>query len=247
MSKWFRFRPTKEVFFVLASWLMVVSAFYTAFNIFTTKRVALNFITFGVIGITLLGITVPLVWNCIIKKRPLSDLGVKRDKLVLSIVLGVIFSIIQYYITIRNIAVPPMTELIPLTTMALAVGLYENIFYRGWVQLRIEEYFSIIPGIILSAVIYSLYHVGYGMNMDEMIVLLVVGLVYSVIFRLTSNIFILFPFLTPTGALFSQIKDGLRLPFPSTYGFADVILVCIIILFAVNKVSKRRNTKVQTM
>lgn len=247
MSKWFKFRPTKEIFFVLASWLMVVSTFYTAFNIFTTKRVALNFITFGIVGITLLGITVPLVWNCIIRQRPLSDLGIKRDKLVISVILGVIFTIVQYYMTIRNIELPPMIELIPLTTMAIAVGLYENIFYRGWVQLRMEEYFGIIPGIILSAVIYSLYHVGYGMRADEMIVLFVVGLVYSIIFRFTSNIFILFPFLTPTGALFSQINEGLRLPFPATYGFADVIVVCIIIIFAMNKVSRRRYMKAHAL
>lgn len=247
MSNWFRFKPTKEVFFVLASWLMVVTAFYIAFNIFTTKRVALNFITFGIVGITILGIAVPLVWNCIIKKRPLSDLGIKRDKLAISVILGVIFTVIQYYMTIRNIELPPMIELIPLTTMALAVGLYENIFYRGWVQLRMEEYFGIIPGIALSALIYSLYHVGYGMRADEMIVLFVVGLVYSIIFRFTSNIFILFPFLTPTGALFSQIKEGLTLPFPATYGFADVILVCIVILFAVSRVSKRRYMKAHTV
>lgn len=246
-SKWFKFKPTKEIYFVLASWIMVVTAFYTAFNIFTTKKVALNFITFGVVGITLLGITVLLVWNCIIRKRPLSDLGVKKDKLVLSLILGVILSIIQYYMTIRNIELPPIIELIPLTTMAIAVGLYENIFYRGWVQLRMEEYFGIVPGIVLSAVIYSLYHVGYGMNTDEMVVLFIVGLVYSVIFRFTSNIFILFPFLTPTGALFSQIKEGLTLPFPATYGFANVILVSIVILYVINKVSRHRNIKAQAM
>lgn len=47
-------------------------------------------------------------------------------------------------------------------------------------------------------------------------------------------------FLTPTGALFTQIKDGLRLPFEATFGFADVIILCAVILIVINKVSKNK-------
>lgn len=238
MSNLFRFKPTKEIFAVLASWIMVVSAFYLAFNIITIKHVALNFITFGIVGITLLGVLAPVIWTAFIKKKPLSRLGIKRDKIAVSIVLGIILSVVQYFLTIKNIEIPATKELIPLITMAIAVGFYENIFYRGWVQLRMEEYFGIIPGIVLSAVIYSLYHIGYDMPANEIITLFIVGLVYSTIFRLTSNIFILFPFLTPSGALFTQIKDGLRIPFEATLGFADVIILCVAILIVVNRISK---------
>lgn len=52
--KLFQFKPTKEIYTVLASWILVVSAFYLAFNVITIQRVALNFITFGVMGISLL-------------------------------------------------------------------------------------------------------------------------------------------------------------------------------------------------
>ena len=239
-SKWFRFNPTKELLFVFLSWVMVVSVFYVAFNIITTQNVALHFITFGIIGIVAFGVTVPLVWNTLIMKRSLSNLGLKKDKLIVSIILGIVFSVIQYFLTIRNIETPAIRELIPLLTMALAVGFYENIFYRGWVQLRMEESFGILPGILFSAVIYSLYHIGYGMTSSELITLFIVGLVYSSIFRLTSNIFILFPLLTPTGALFSQIKEGLKLPFEATYGFANIILLCAIVIIVVYKLSKSK-------
>ncbi|HCF70306.1 MAG TPA: hypothetical protein DER33_01720 [Syntrophomonas sp.] len=67
----------------------------------------------------------------------------------------------------------------------------------------------------------------------------VIGLVYSSIFRLTSNILILYPFLTPNGALFTQIKEGLSIPFPATYGFLDVILFAIIGLALINKAHKK--------
>ena len=242
ISKWFKFKPAKEILVVLLSWIMVVSVFYIAFNVITTQRVALHFITFSIVGITLLGVLVPVAWNTLIMKRPLSDIGIKKDKLILSIILGVVLSVIQYFLTINSIGVPGMIELLPLITMALAVGFYENIFYRGWVQLRMEECFGIIPGVILSAVIYSLYHIGYGMPLSELITLFIIGLVYSSIFRLTSNVFILFPFLTPTGALFSQIKDGLSIPFEATYGFLDVILLLVAVLVIVKKISKSKKT-----
>lgn len=239
----FKFNPTKEIFAVLISWILVVSAFFTAFQVFTIQRVALNFITFGLIGITMFGIAVPVVWTVIVKKRTFSALGIKKDKLVISILLGIILSVVQYFLTIRNIELPVAGEFIPLITMSLAVGFYENIFYRGWVQLRMEECFGIIPGIVLSAVMYAIYHIGYGMPANEMIVLLVVGLVYSIIFRFTSNIFILFPFLTPTGALFTQIQDGLKLPFEATLGFADVIVLSVVILIMINYIRKRECSK----
>lgn len=239
----FKFKPTKEIFVVLASWVAVVSAFYLAFNIFTTKMVALNFITFGVIGITLLGIAAPVLYTVLVRKRPLSDLGITKDNLVVSIVLGLAFSIVQYFMTLRNIEIPSMAEFTPLVTMSLAVGLYENIFFRGWVQRRMEEYFGAIPAILLSAVIYALYHIGYGMGTGEMVTLFIIGLVYSTIFRLTSNIFILYPFLTPTGALFSQLKEGLRLPLQSILGFADVIIVCVILLVFVSRIGKGKRVR----
>lgn len=234
----FKFKPTKEIFVVLASWVAVVSSFYLAFNVFTIKMVALNFITFGVIGITLLGIAVPVLYTVLVRKRPISALGITKDKLVVSIVLGLAFSVVQYFMTLLNIGIPSMAEFLPLATMALAVGLYENIFFRGWVQRRMEEYFGAIPAILLSAVIYALYHIGYGMGAGEIVTLFIVGLVYSTIFRLTQNIFILYPFLTPTGALFSQLKEGLKLPLESILGFADVIIVCVMLLVFVSRISK---------
>lgn len=240
MSKWFKFKPTKELLFVLLSWVIVVAVFYLAFIVITTQNVALNFITFGVVGIMIFGVLVPVVWNTLVMKRPISALGIKKDKLAVSVILCIVLSVIQYFFTLNSIKIPSLTELIPLIAMAVAVGLYENIFYRGWVQLRMEESFGIIPGILLSAVIYTLYHIGYGMDINEMLTLLIVGLVYSSIFRLTSNIFILFPFLTPAGAIFTQIQDGLTLPFPATYGFVIVLVVSIISIIIINKRAKSK-------
>jgi membrane protease YdiL (CAAX protease family) len=141
---------------------------------------------------------------------------------------------------LRTLTLPELSELLPLIVMSLAVGLYESVFYRGWVQLRMEESFGIIPGIVISAVIYCFYHVGYGMTPSEFPLLFIVGLVYSAIFRLTRSIFIIYPFLTPMGGLYTNIKDGLHMPFEATYGFIVVLVMSIAGIAAINML---RNTR----
>lgn len=245
-SRLFKFKPERELLVVFASWILVTLTFFISFRIITTQRVAAQFITFGILGIALFGVLLPIVWNTLVMKRQLSAIGITKEKLLVSLLGGFILSVVQYFLTLRTIPLPGAVELIPLVTMALAVGLYENIFYRGWIQKRMEQSFGIIPGIIVSSVLYALYHIGYGMSMDEMLFLMIIGLVYSTIFRLTSNIFILYPLLTPMGAVFSQLKEGLKLPFPATYGFADVIALMVIGILFIHKAELKSRTSTDT-
>lgn len=121
--------------------------------------------------------------------------------------------------------------------MLLAVGLFENIFFRGFVQLEMEKAFGIVPSLILVSILYALYHIGYGMAWGEMYTLFYVGLVYALVFRLTKNIFVLYPLLTPAGALYTNLKEGLELPFEATYGFVIVIVIAITLMITIHKVN----------
>jgi hypothetical protein len=119
-----------------------------------------------------------------------------------------------------------------MVTMVLAVGLFEAVFFRGWLQLRFEEAFGVVPSVIMGALCYSLYHVGYGMMWGEMLFLFGLGMVFAAVFRLTRNVIVLWPFYTPVGGLYTNLSEGLTLPFDATYGFlltlglmAAVILV----------------------
>jgi len=239
----FKFKPSKDLFAVLFDYALITGVFYLSFQVITIKNVAAQFITFGVIGILFLGIMAPALYSTRVMKRPLSAIGIKKDKLLLSIGLCIVFSVIQYFLTLNTLALPDFKTLFPLISMVIAVGFFENVFFRGFAQLRIEESFGIIPGIILSAIIYCLYHVGYGMAGSEYVTLLIIGLIYSAIFRLTSSIFILFPLLTPMGAIFTNIKEGLTMPFEASYGFSLVILFSIIGLVVIQRVYWKNQQK----
>jgi membrane protease YdiL (CAAX protease family) len=123
--------------------------------------------------------------------------------------------------------------------MTMAVGLFEAIFFRGWLQLRFEEAFGVVPGLILASLCYSLYHVGYGMTGREMLFLFGLGMTFAAVFRLTKNILVLWPFYTPVGSLYTNVTEGLTMPFEATYGFL-LTLGLMAVLFVLAGIGQRR-------
>lgn len=212
----------------MASYILVVASVWLAFEYFTTSRVAMNFITFGIVALALLGVVAPVTYTAFVRHRPLSDLGITRKQLLPSLLLGLLMGITTYYSTIRALGVSWNAGHVPLVMMSLAVGLFEAVFFRGWLQLTFERAFGLVPGLILAAGAYSLYHVGYGMAAGTLVELFYYGLIFGGLFRLTSNIVVVWPFYTPVGALYSRLVDGLTLPFPATYGFAIVFAMMAI-------------------
>jgi len=239
----FKFEPKKELWFVVMNYLAIVLMFYLSFQIITIQHVAAQFITFGVLGVLILGILTPAIYNTLIKKRPLSEIGIHQKKLVYSLGLCLVFTVIQYFLTLRNVELPSFTSILPLIFMVITVGYFENIFFRGYAQNRFEESFGIIPAILLSTIIYTLYHVGYGMLGSEYGMLFIVGLTYSIIFRITKNIFILFPLLTPMGALYTNIKEELSIPLEAIIGFSMVIVCATLCLIYIHIIWKKKINK----
>jgi membrane protease YdiL (CAAX protease family) len=221
-------QPNRDTLVALISYGLVVGGLYVAFQILTTERVAANFIAFGPITLAGLGVALPVLYTVLVRRRPLADVGLTTRYLLPSLVLGLLLGWDTYRNTLATLDVAWTTKALPLVVMALAVGLFEAIFFRGWLQLRLEEAFGVVPGVVLGALFYSLYHVGYGMDGSEMLFLFGLGLVFATVFRLTKNVAVLWPFYTPIGGLYTNLTEGLTMPFEATYGF----LVTLGLMFA---------------
>jgi hypothetical protein len=118
-------------------------------------------------------------------------------------------------------------------------GFFEALFWRGWVLLRLEDSFGAIPAILLGSLLYAAYHIGYGMPLSEMVFLFFIGVMYSVAFRLTKNIFILWPIFQPMGQLVTLIKDGLNLPLLASVGFLESLIVMFVIIWLGARYAKK--------
>jgi len=128
-----------------------------------------------------------------------------------------------------------------LIALALTVGLFEAIFFRGWLQLRFEDAFGVIPGLVLAALAYSLYHVGYGMEAGELVFLFFLGITFGAVFRLTRSIFELWPLYTPVGGLFTNLREGLSMPFEATYGFVLTLALMVGALVLASRLGTRKS------
>ena len=118
--------------------------------------------------------------------------------------------------------------------MSLVVGAFEAVFFRGFIQTRLEASFGTATGVGGAAALYALYHIGYGMGGRDMVFLLGLGVIYAIAYRLVRNVLVLWPLLTPMGAFFNNLDTGdITLPWASIAGFADVAAVmAVAIIFA---------------
>jgi len=225
-----RFRPTRDLAAVAASWLLVVGAIYTATVIVRAEAGGglPYFGLYAVLGATVFGVGIPVYWTVVVRRRPLDDLGLTRRRLGLSLMLQAFFAGLQFMATLARMELPPMSQLLPLVALALAIGFFEAVFWRGWVLLRLEDSFGTIPAVLLGSALYAAYHVGYAMPLSEMVFLFFVGIMFAVAFLLTRNVLILWPAFQPMGQLVTLIREGLQLPVMSSLGFIDVLVVMFV-------------------
>lgn len=240
-TKLFRWQPNKDLLVVAISWILVVAALYSA-TVLIGPEAAGGMAYFGlyaVLGALVFGIGIPVLWIVVYRKRPLADLGLTSRGLALSVILQLIFAVIQYFTAFRGLALPDFGVLLPLVALALSIGFFEAIFWRGWVLLRLEESFGVIAALLVGSLLYAAYHVGYAMPVNEMAFLFVIGLLYAIVFRLTKSVFILWPLLQPMGQLVTLIQDQLTLPTLAALGFFEVLIVMWIVIWLAARYSKK--------
>ena len=240
-----RWNPNRDLGILALSWLLVVATLYTA-NVIVGSTVwggMAYFLLYAVVGATLFGVGLPLYWTTVIRRRSIADLGITTKWLVASLAIQLILAILQYMSTLAKTQLPAFQEFFPLIALSLTIGFFEAVFWRGWVLLRLEEAFGVLPAILLGSALYALYHIGYGMPMSEMIFLFFIGIVFAVIFRLTKNIFILWPIFQPMGQLITLIKDKLTLPFLASIGFVEVLVLMIVLVWLAARYQRKHAQK----
>jgi hypothetical protein len=222
---WFRWRiDAKDLVAVAGIYVVVVGLFALAFQGFTTDDTLGMFLSFG--GGLLVGVVGPVVYTVRYRRRPLTSLGITLRGWRTVVAPALLFAGVQFAITLWGYDLPRPVDWVPLLTMALTVGLFESIFFRGFIQGRLEASFGTAPAVAGAAILYALYHVGYGMGPEEITFLLGLGIVYAVAFRVANSVFVLWPLLIPLGSFYAQLESGElagQLPWAAILGFADVI------------------------
>ena len=230
-------RPADLVAIALL-YVAVVALMRTAFVVFTTANVLGLFLTFA--AALVLGVAGPAWYTVWVRRQSLRELGLRRDNWRGTAILGVLFAGVQFGLTLWGTALPAPVDWVPLLVMSLVVGVFEAVFFRGFVQGRLEEMFGPVAGVTGAAVLYGLYHVGYGMGVDEIVFLTGLGFVYAIAYSVARNLLVLWPLLTPLGSFYANLEAGdITLPWFSIAGFADVLVVMAAALWLAERHARR--------
>jgi uncharacterized protein len=222
-----RHRDRRDLLVVAGLYLAVVALMRLAFVGFTTDRVAGLFLAFA--AALLLGVLGPVYYTVWIRHRSLRSLGLHADNLRLTATLAVLFAGVQFALTLRGYTFPAPVDWVPLLVMSLVVGVFESVFFRGFVQRRLEAQLGPVLGVAVAAALYGAYHVGYGMGWDEIAFLTGLGVVYAVAFAIARSLLVLWPLLTPLGSFYANLDAGdIELPWASIAGFADVLALMVL-------------------
>jgi membrane protease YdiL (CAAX protease family) len=132
------------------------------------------------------GIAGPVVYTVWFRRRGFRSLGLTLAGWRTLVGPAIVFAGVQFAITLWGYDLPQPVDWVPLLVMALTVGVFESIFFRGFIQGRFEAIFG-AAAVAGAAVLYALYHVGYGMGQEEMTFLFGLGIVYAIAYRIGSR------------------------------------------------------------
>jgi uncharacterized protein len=240
---WVRRRADgKDLITMVGLYAVIVALYRLAFVVFTVDSTLGLFLCFA--GAMTLGVVGPIYYTTWIRHRSLRSLGIGAHALRPTLALALLFGGIQFLVMFWGYTLPAPVDWVPLLVLSLTVGLFEAVFFRGFVQGRLEASFGTVPGVVGAAALYSLYHVGYGMGADEMVFLLGLGVIYAVAYRLTENILVIWPLLTPIGAFFNNLEAGdIVLPWAAILGFANVLGLMAGVLWLAARHERRATIK----
>lgn len=109
---------------------------------------------------------------------------------------------------------------------------FEEFLFRGFFQTRFEKMFGTIPAILLSGVLFSLYHIGYpGFRKPaDLLLLCAVGIGFALAYKLSKNNLMVSYFVNLPNALLTYIlKHDQFPPFDGSSMIFAIVTICIVV------------------
>jgi membrane protease YdiL (CAAX protease family) len=209
---------------VLVLYVTVVAALTLSMRVFTQEHVVGLFAFLAVALIV--GVVGPVVYTVWMRDRSLADLGLRTDNWREAIALGIVLAVVQFGLTLYGYDLPRPVDWVPLAVLAVTVGLFEAVFFRGFVLTRLSASYGPVVGVTGAAALYGFYHVGYGMGPQEIMFTFGLGVLYGVAYACVNNILVLWPLLVPMGSFYNNVENGeIDMPWAAILGFADILAV----------------------
>ena len=189
---WFCWNPGVDTMLALASVAAMNVIFYVNAKYAETHPLVflLLFVLVGNLGLNTLG---PAWYVLRIRRERAAELGLTAVRWPLSIAVSLAIALWSWPGLLRVASDAGLDEAAIVRQVAFnALVFWEVFFVFGWLQLRFERAFGILPAIPLASLGFAAYHFG-TFPTEGLIELFQVGLVFAIAFRITRSVLALIP------------------------------------------------------
>ena len=217
-SSWFTWSPNSDTLMALLTEITMIALYWITTHLLSSGWDGV--FIFGVLTNLGLNVLFPVWWIAYHRKQPLSELGITTKHWLLSLFAGVVLAIFS---SIRLQQMATSVNWLP-QILFNAVILWEPFFVFSWLQLRFDRAFGIVPGVLLAGLSFTAYHI-CSFPPTMLIVLLIIGLIYAAIFRLTSNLLIIWPFTWSVASSIGTLMGGIHFTWKQVAIWSVILLI----------------------
>ena len=138
-------------------------------------------------------------------------------------------------------------NLVPMGIVPLIMTtFFEEFLFRGFFQNKFEKEFGTITAILISGLMFSLYHVGYPRfrTFEDILLLFAVGIGFAAAYKLSGNNLIVAYFVNLPNAFVTYMLKFEQFPKMTMYStMASIITLCIILVVFIMLVRANRKER----
>jgi membrane protease YdiL (CAAX protease family) len=186
-----------------------------------TDSALASFLVFTVLGTGITCVLLPAFYVLVVRGEGLGALGITARRWRLALAISAFLAAGSFPGLLR--AAHPGVDLAP-HLLVNALALWEPFFVFGWLQLRFERAFGVLPGVVLAALCFGAYHLG-TFPPPAVLSLVGFGLLYAALFRaIGSNLLVLWPLVWPVGGGIGTLQGGFAFGWASVPGAVVLLL-----------------------
>ncbi|MDH7479398.1 MAG: CPBP family intramembrane metalloprotease [Syntrophomonadaceae bacterium] len=207
----FRFKPNRDT---AAAFILGLAVIFTSFGLLAlpgdagASRLGYFFLR-DLVMMFGLGFAAPVYYVLFVKKRGFGELLLTRERWLASLAVNLALAVFLVFVfsgwsgPAALIALLSRPAAGPVAYIMTA-GIFELVFFYGFMRQQFEEAFGLGPAIVLTALFYSLHHAGFEPRFVE---LFFVGIMYASVYRTTRNALVGYPFFWGVGACWDVLVD----------------------------------------
>jgi hypothetical protein len=214
-----RWQPGRDTVTALVTAVAMVPVYYLGVH---GRGNLVGVAGFVILGNGILNVLFPAYYLLVYRREEPAELGLTHERLWLALGLSAVCSALFWPRLATEMQLHPSADLVP-HLLFNGLSLWGPLFVFGWLQLRLERAFGILPGVVIAAVCFGAFHLG-TFPVTGVGSLILVGLFYAVLFRIPKNLLAVWPLAWTAGNSIGTLRVGLL------SGWAQALIYGILLL-----------------